>query len=231
MIKLVNFLLLIERIIDYKKKDIDEGKTPPLIYKICACIRETFCLSYTIRKNNNLYLYFQSENILIKFEGSKLRYLGPDERSQTLLLKKALDKANQLINSEDKNWIKSTMGIYAMSLKSDQSFMFYLNSMNIKNLILIYDSISPHKLSFLAHTYEYHEIKKLKNLENLNEIFFLLPINISNNILIEFIKLLVQIFPSLLENITLTSLNKIKAIEDKILYINFKIDQEFNEKS
>jgi len=89
---LANFLLIIEEIIDFTKKDIDKGYTPPLIYKICSCIREAFCLSYAIRKNNNLYLYFQKEKILIKFEGSRLRYLGPDERSQALLLKKAFEK-------------------------------------------------------------------------------------------------------------------------------------------
>ena len=103
MINLANFLLIIEEIIDFTKKDIDIGYTPPLIYKICSCIREAFCLSYAIRKNNNLFLYFQKEKILIKFEGSRLRYLGPDERSQAILLKKVLDKSISTINSNRNN--------------------------------------------------------------------------------------------------------------------------------
>ena len=85
MINLANFLLIIEELINYTKEDIDKGHTPLYIYALCSCIRETFCLSYAIRKNNTLYLYFQEEKILIKFEGSNLRYLGPDDRSQSLL--------------------------------------------------------------------------------------------------------------------------------------------------
>ena len=92
MIKLVNFLLFLENTINYDKRDIDEGRTPPLIYKICSCLREAFCLSYAIRKNNNVYFYFQRDHVLIKFDGKELRYLGPDERSQALLLEKALKK-------------------------------------------------------------------------------------------------------------------------------------------
>ena len=56
MINLVNYLLLIEDIPYFTKEDVDEGLTPLDVYKICSCIRETFCLSYSIRKQNNLYL-------------------------------------------------------------------------------------------------------------------------------------------------------------------------------
>jgi len=87
---LVNFLLFVKNIASYSKSDIDKGNTPLDVYKLCSCIRESFCLSYAIRKNNNLYLYFQNEHILIKFEGRTLRFVGPDERSQALLLEKAL---------------------------------------------------------------------------------------------------------------------------------------------
>ncbi|MFX1531798.1 MAG: hypothetical protein ACFFBC_11850, partial [Promethearchaeota archaeon] len=92
---MVNFLLLFEKIIEYTKKQINKGLTPQKIYELCSCIRETFCLSYSIRKNNNLYLYFQEENLLLSFIGKKLRYLGPDERSQALLLLKALTKLQE----------------------------------------------------------------------------------------------------------------------------------------
>ncbi len=93
---MVNFLLLLEKIIQYNKEIIDKGLTPKKIYELCSCIRETFCLSYSIRKDNNLLLYFQKEHILVSFIGEALRYLGPDERSQALLLEKALNKANRI---------------------------------------------------------------------------------------------------------------------------------------
>jgi len=138
---LANFLLILEEIINYTKRDIDKGLTPPFIYKICSCIRETFCLSYAIRKNNSLYLYFQGEKILIKFEGSRLRYLGPDERSQALLLKKVLDKSIPFINSNGNKWIKSTPGIYFKSFLDDVSFIDYLGSSVQDPIIFIYDEV------------------------------------------------------------------------------------------
>ena len=103
MITLVNFLILIEKISKFSKNTIDKGKTPLDIYKLCSIIREAYCCSYTIRKNNNLYFYVDSSKILIKFEGTSLRYLGSDERSQALLLKRALDRINGL---EKNNWQK-----------------------------------------------------------------------------------------------------------------------------
>ena len=109
---MVNFLLLFEKIINYSKKDIDKGKTPLNVYKICSCIRETFCLSYAIRKDNVLYLYFQKEHVLIKFEGQTLRFLGPDERSQAILIKKALNKIYEKFDNENNKWVKSTPGIF-----------------------------------------------------------------------------------------------------------------------
>jgi len=231
MIKLVNFLLFVEKVISYDKRDIDEGRTPPLIYKICSCIREAFCLSYAIRKNNNVYLYFQKDHVLIKFVGKELRYLGPDERSQALLLEKALKKQTTSNLAVEDKWIKSTPGIYLMRLKNNLSFIQCLNSINLKNLIVINDSLSPDE-TILGPFNDYPKMKQLKNLEISNDTFFLIPINQSNNVnLIEFLKVLVQIHPSLLEHIRFTPLNNIKAIEDKILYINFQIDKQGTKES
>jgi len=211
---LANFLLIIEEIINYTKKDIDKGYTPPLIYKICcSCIRETFCLSYAIRKNNTLYLYFQKEKILIKFEGSNLRYLGPDERSQALLLKKALDKITSNINSNGNKWIKSTPGIYSKSFLDDFSFIDYLDSSVQDPIIFIYDEVDS------MNEINMPEIKNINSLENLRDNFYIIPtypISKNNNI----IKLMLS-----LTNIKLVTIPKIKSIQDKILYINYLIDK------
>jgi len=214
LINLANFLLIIEEIINYTKKDIDKGYTPPLIYKICcSCIRETFCLSYAIRKNNTLYLYFQKEKILIKFEGSNLRYLGPDERSQALLLKKALDKITSNINSNGNKWIKSTPGIYSKSFLDDFSFIDYLDSSVQDPIIFIYDEVDS------MNEINMPEIKNINSLENLRDNFYIIPtypISKNNNI----IKLMLS-----LTNIKLVTIPKIKSIQDKILYINYLIDK------
>lgn len=226
---MVNFLLLIENIIDYNKSDIDKGNTPPDIYKICSCIRETFCLSYAIRKSNNLYIYSQNENVLIKFEGTNLRYLSSDERSQALLLKKALDKVNQYKSSYMDDWVKSTPGIYVRKFSNSHAFILWLNSMELKDIVCVSNSISVFELPFLAHMYDLPPIKKLNELGNLNKFFFIISLNPHiNTLLINFLSSVVQVFPSMLENVILTPLEKIKTIEDKILYINFRIDQQEN---
>ena len=85
---MVNFLLILEKIIEYDKKIIDKGLTPQKVYGLCSCIREVFCLSYSIRKNNILYLYFQKEHVLVKFEGVNTlllsRLMGIDPEQATL---------------------------------------------------------------------------------------------------------------------------------------------------
>jgi hypothetical protein len=182
LIILVNFILFIENISKYSKREVDLGKTPHDVYRLCCCIRETFCLSYSIRKENNLYLYFQKEHVLIKFEGKKLRYLGPDERSQALLLVKALNN---------------------------------------------YKSIRKGK-TFLMIDLPQHVEEKVEDFNSNNEFFgnmendfFIIPIySISrdNSNIIELFKEV--------KNIKLISLSKIKEVDNKILYINFRKDQQ-----
>ncbi|MFX1337185.1 MAG: hypothetical protein ACFFDK_01105 [Promethearchaeota archaeon] len=224
---MVNFILFIEKIIDYSKKNIDEGNTPLDIYQICCCIREAFCLSYAIRKNNNLYLYFQNENVLIKFEGINLRYLSSDERSQALLLQKALEKANQNKLSQIDQWVKSTPGICIRRFNNPHSFILWLKLMEFKEMVCVSNSISVHEFPFLAHMYDLPPIRKFSELGHLNKYFFIIALNIhGNSLLINFLNSLVQVFPAMLENIILSPLEKIKKVEEKILYINFRIDQQ-----
>jgi hypothetical protein len=229
MIALVNFLLIIEKIINYTKSDIDKGNTPPDIYNLCCCIRETFCLSYAIRKTNNLYLYFQKENILIKFEGINLKYLSSDERSQALLLQKALQKKNQYKGSFPDKWVKSTPGIYVKRFHNYHSFILWLKLREIKEIVCVSDSISVLDFPFLYHMYDLPPIKHIKELGNLKKYFFIISLNShANTLLINLLNSIVQIFPSMLENIILTPLGKIGPVENKILYINFRIDQQEN---
>ncbi|MFX1311284.1 MAG: hypothetical protein ACFFHD_01555 [Promethearchaeota archaeon] len=120
---MVNFLLLIKEINYYNKNGIDKGNIPIIIYKLCSCIRETFCLSYSIRKSNNLYLYFVKEYVLIRFKGKNLRFLGPDERSQALLLYKALNKAKHILSPDYERWYESTPGIYIKIYSDNNTFI------------------------------------------------------------------------------------------------------------
>ncbi|MFX1324859.1 MAG: hypothetical protein ACFE8N_07875, partial [Promethearchaeota archaeon] len=140
---MVRFLLLIEKIPEYTKKIIDAGLTPHNVYKLCSCIRETFCLSYSIRKNNDLYLYFQEDYALIIFLGNELRYLGPDERSQALLLEKALKPTKDLKNLTTKGLKKSTPGIYYTKFFDQISFVRYLISIATGSTYLLIEKNRP----------------------------------------------------------------------------------------
>ncbi len=54
---------------------------------LCRVFTNVFFLSNNFR-NSNLYVYFQKEAILIKFIGSKIKRVNPDERSVAGYLKK-----------------------------------------------------------------------------------------------------------------------------------------------
>jgi len=212
---LVNFLLLIEKIIDYHKTDIDKGQTPLNIYEICSCIRETFCLSYSFRKNNNLYLYFQEEHILVSLFGNELRYLGPDERSQALLLEKALNTAKGLIKLGKNGKKKSTPGIYITKFSDDLTFIVHL-SLIVKgtNYILLKQNESL--------TDDVEELSLDGGFEMIDDnYFFTIPVSPIFRKTDKFLPLIKE-----MKNIKFFSLSKIKQIENKILYINFRKDQQ-----
>lgn len=217
MIRLVNFLLLSEKKVEYNKGTIDSGDTPQRVYEICSCIRETFCLSYSIRKNNNLLLYFQKERILVIFLGMELRYLGPDERSQALLLEKALNKAEEIKIESDNRRRKSTPGIYVSKFTDDISFISYI------------ESIIGGELFFINGSNESAPTKKEVNPFNSgfdasgDDAFFIIPINSNPKEDSDNFKKFREI-----RNVKFLSLSKIRSIEEIILYINFRIDHQAN---
>ncbi|MFX1374919.1 MAG: hypothetical protein ACFFA0_03825 [Promethearchaeota archaeon] len=201
---MVNFLLLSEKIINYTKNQIDRGFTPQKVYELCSCIRETFCLSYSIRKNNNLYIYFQEENLLINFMGQELRYLGPDERSQALLLQKAINKGISIKSTAKIEKKESTPGIYVRKFSEDSSYFHYFNSIIKGNTYFI-----------INQQFE----TEIENIEDTN--FIVIPnydTSTQETGLINRFRYM--------KNINFLSLSKIKPIENKILYINFLKDHQ-----
>lgn len=212
---MVNFFLAFEKVKRYSKKDIDIGKTPSIIYKICSCIRETFCLSYAIRKSNNLYLYFFNERKLIKLEGKSLKYLGPDERSQVLLLLKALNQLLNLPPLENYGWRKSTPGIYVRQFSNDKTFIDFITSNKFHKKLIIIDETNLNKTGKIC----FFKAKDLKRVENINTTnVFLFDFN-NKKKFTELIKIITEG-----EEVMFMSLSKIKGIDLKILYLNYLID-------
>jgi hypothetical protein len=212
---LVNFLLLYKKIIHYTKKQIDKGLTHQKVYDLCSCIRETFCLSYSIRKNNNLHVYFQEENLLISFIGNELRYLGPDERSQALLLLKALNKVRGIDAIKEIKMMESTPGIYVRKFPKDSSFYHYFKSIIEGIVYLIINDIEFIKEELAVQTLnEESEIAEESN-------FFIIPTFTASKEKFDLNNMFRE-----MKNINFLSLSKIKPIENKILYINFRKDHQ-----
>jgi len=207
---LVNFLLLIEDISHYSKKDIDCGFTPLEVYRLCSCIREAFCLSYSIRKQNNLFLFFYKTLSLIKLQGNRLKFLGSDERSQALLLNKAINKLNE-ININHK-WIKSTPGIIVNKVGIFQKAIQLIKEISQNKIIIVNGYCKSHLV--LNH-------KELINLKSLNEYLYILPIFHNESKGSDFISLMKKLM-----DLKFLMLPKVKNVEDKILIINFIIDQQ-----
>jgi len=208
---LVNFLILIEKFPKFSKSDIDVGKTPIFVYNLCSIIRESFCLSYSIRKNNNLYLYFESLQLLIKYEGKKLRFLGSDERSQAILLNKALEKINVDEKLKTQEWEKSTPGIFIKRLPNSGSILEYINN------------ILHNKIVFIAEFENkdlYPDVINLDDLDDMSEYCYILPYSKNSQSSLRFLQVIKENY-----NLKYINLSNIKGIENKILYINFRIDQ------
>lgn len=77
---------------------------------ICRCINSAFFLSHDLRRDVQVHVILLGEpysSRIIRFNGEKLRYLNPDERSAGALIKKALEVDN--ISSIEK---RSTPGVW-----------------------------------------------------------------------------------------------------------------------
>ncbi|MBY9006615.1 MAG: hypothetical protein KGD63_07640 [Candidatus Lokiarchaeota archaeon] len=223
---MVDILLNIKTIINYTKKDIDKGNTPPEIYKICSCIREAFCLSYAIRKENRLWLYFQKVNSLIELNGSKLRFLGSDERSQALLLMKALDliKFSTLYN-----WKKSTPGIFVRKFEKNSDFFLYINSNMSEEIVFIPYQNALDFLSLENNNKMNINIVNIRDLKNIEEKLYIISLDAeSNDFLNLYTNYKIDNDHELLEKIKIGNLINIEGVENKILYLNYLIDTQLH---
>lgn len=75
---------------------------------LCRCVNAALFLSHDLRRDVRVYLVLKGEPAppkLIRFDGSGVRYLSPDERSAASLIRKALEKNAQGF------WTESTPGV------------------------------------------------------------------------------------------------------------------------
>ncbi len=75
---------------------------------LCRCVNSAFFLSHDIRKDVRVYLVLQDE-LTIRFEGSELRRLNPDERSTAALVRNALKEKQNAIGHME---AEASPGVY-----------------------------------------------------------------------------------------------------------------------
>jgi tRNA (pseudouridine54-N1)-methyltransferase len=63
---------------------------------LCRCVNSAFFLSHDIREDVRVHLVLGDE-VTIRFEGSQLRRLNPDERSTAALIRGALEEKDEAI--------------------------------------------------------------------------------------------------------------------------------------
>jgi tRNA (pseudouridine54-N1)-methyltransferase len=77
---------------------------------IARCINASLFLSHDLRRDVDTYAVLLGDPnppITVRFNGEKVRYLSPDERSAAALIKKALEKGAPAMGEEE-----STPGVY-----------------------------------------------------------------------------------------------------------------------
>lgn len=75
---------------------------------LCRCVSSSFFLSHAIRENVRVFLVLGDE-FTIRFEGSELRRLNPDERSTAALIRNALSEREEAIGHME---VETSPGVY-----------------------------------------------------------------------------------------------------------------------
>lgn len=107
---------------------------------LCRCVNAALFLSHDLRRDVNVYLVLKggSQPKLVRFEGERVKYLSPDERSAASLIKKALEK-----NAQD-FWTESTPGV---SIKNGD-FADLLKELDKKIIYLREDGVDVRGMKF-----------------------------------------------------------------------------------
>ncbi|MFC6903698.1 tRNA (pseudouridine(54)-N(1))-methyltransferase TrmY [Halalkalicoccus tibetensis] len=75
---------------------------------LCRCVSSAFFLSHAIREDVRTHLVLGDE-FTVRFEGSELRRLNPDERSTAALIRKALEEREEAIGHME---VETSPGVY-----------------------------------------------------------------------------------------------------------------------
>ncbi|MCR4404486.1 MAG: tRNA (pseudouridine(54)-N(1))-methyltransferase TrmY [Candidatus Acetothermia bacterium] len=119
---------------------------------LCRCVNSAFCLSHDLRRDTELYLVLQDQ-VTLRFVGSRLRHLNPDERSTAALIQRALAAREQLaaepaLAAAGQGEVESTPGIY-ISHRGLREVLSEAQS-RVEELILLHEAGLPLRQAELA---------------------------------------------------------------------------------
>ena len=105
---------------------------------LCRCVNSAFFLSHAIREDVRLHLVL-SDTYVVRFDGTELRRLNPDERSTAALVRGALDASERAIGAMEAN---PSPGVYLR--KGDfESTVRRLASEGTATLVELHEDGSP----------------------------------------------------------------------------------------
>lgn len=99
---------------------------------LCRCINSALFLSHDMRRDVRVHLLLLGDpdpGIIVRFEGSSLKYLNPDERSSGSLIKKSLQKniSDIQVQSTPGVWIrKGNLEMLMEEFRDTGRNIFYL---------------------------------------------------------------------------------------------------------
>ncbi len=151
------------------KNDIDKGIITDQLNLICNCIRAALFISDGIRRSTKTIIFDPDFNKIIVLDGFKLKYMGPDLRSISLLIIKAFETLKKDLK---KQVYTSTPGIYIIQ----RDITEYLKNIVDPGSLIYYSEYSPSNetiikidSNILIVYFEYSvKDKILRNLERFN---------------------------------------------------------------
>jgi hypothetical protein len=95
------------------KQAVDRGEIPDDAATFCDILRAVYFKSNVMRKERDAWFFFAGDGLMLRFDGTTMRYLGPDERSMLMLLLKVLEASGTATGSaaSDQPWRESTPGL------------------------------------------------------------------------------------------------------------------------
>jgi tRNA pseudouridine-54 N-methylase len=97
-----SFILVMEKSPEFRRQEIDRGTIHRDAVSLVNCVRSSLFTSLDVRRDTSVIICpLDHRGKLVRIDGKELRYMGPDERSISILLSLAFDSlASKRVGNE-----------------------------------------------------------------------------------------------------------------------------------